>query len=174
MSVYELYVQSDIDDLTTNEDLSFNTFNGEVLSVNWKKLRFLDADQDEKKGQVRMYLPGVYAVNKIVKDIILSVTDKNDLEFLEIEYNHDKLWIMHVLKVVDAIDLEKSDVVKVSSGKITHFKTYSFIQDKIEEEYIFKVPQIKTRVFVTERFKDLVEKNNIFDFLFKKVWDSEK
>ena len=55
------------------------------------------------------------------------------------------------------------------------FKKYVFLPNVIENVSIFKISDEKIRyAFVSDEFKQTVEKNNLLGFKFKLVWDSEQ
>lgn len=59
--------------------------------------------------------------------------------------------------------------------RIMTFKKYAFLPDVIENVSIFKISNEKTRyAFVSDEFKQTVEKNNLSGFQFKLVWNSEQ
>lgn len=82
---------------------------------------------------------------------------------------------INVITVLDAIDYEKSIYKTYRDGKrIMAFKKYVFLPTVIENVSMFKILDEKTRyAFVSDEFKQTVEKNNLLGFKFKLVWDSE-
>ena len=57
--------------------------------------------------------------------------------------------------------------------ELWHLKSM-FLPTVIEDVSMFKILDEKTRyAFVSDEFKQTVEKNNLLGFKFKLVWDSE-
>lgn len=101
---------------------------------------------------------------------------KNEIEVLPLIFEEREYFGINVIKVLDAIDYEKSIYKTFRDGKrIMAFKKYFFIPDKIKNVSIFKITDEKTRyAFVSDEFKTIVENNKLTGFKFKLVWDSEE
>ena len=99
-----------------------------------------------------------------------------NVEILPLEFNEKEYLGNNIITVLDAIDYEKSIYKTYRDGKrIMAFKKYAFLPDVIENVSIFKISDEKTRyAFVSDEFKQTVEKNNLSGFQFKLVWDSEQ
>ena len=55
------------------------------------------------------------------------------------------------------------------------FKKYSFIPNAVDGVPLFKITDEKVRyAFVSDAFKETVEKNKLTGFVFRLVWDSDK
>jgi hypothetical protein len=63
-------------------------------------------------------------------------------ELLPLACNEEPLYIWHPLSVVDAIDLEASDVWRLDSGKIIRINDPVFFPDKLQGVEAFKIPQL--------------------------------
>ncbi len=50
---------------------------------------------------------------------------------------------------------------------------YAFFGDKLSGATIFKIPQSRARVFVTNAFRKIVIDNELLGFEFVNVWESE-
>jgi hypothetical protein len=62
------------------------------------------------------------------------------------------------------------------TGLRVGFEKYSFYQEKVEDEHIFRIyldDRIQSKVFVTDQFKETVESNHLTGFKFIEVWNSE-
>lgn len=78
-----------------------------------------------------------------------------------------RLFAINVIKVVDCLDLNKSDIRYASSNKnrILHFKSYVFDENKANEAIkvpIFKVPQAPNEIFVTKDFIEQIISNKLY------------
>lgn len=99
-----------------------------------------------------------------------------DVEILPLDFEEKNYFGINVITVLEAIDYEKSIYKMFRDGKrIMAFKKYAFIANVLQGVSIFKIIDEKTKyAFITDEFKEVVEKNNLSGFKFKLVWDSEK
>lgn len=100
----------------------------------------------------------------------------NSVEVLELEFQEEYYGI-NVTTVLDVVDYSKSQYRMFSDGKrIMAFQKYAFKEcDELKNNHIFKiVEEPRRRAFVSEKFKETVEENNLTGFKFKLVWDSEQ
>ncbi|KYN78011.1 hypothetical protein A0J52_01630 [Clostridium sporogenes] len=99
---------------------------------------------------------------------------ENNAEILPISYDKGEYFIINVTNVKDCIDNEKAEVKRFkSSGKIMRFIKYAFEFEVIKNEHIFKIPELKGRVFVSEEFRQRVMDKDLKGFKFELVWDSQ-
>ena len=78
----------------------------------------------------------------------------------------------NVTRVVDALDVERSDVRRFkSSGRIRDIERFEFRPELLGGLSIFKLPEIPDmRIFVTERFVQRVQQAGLAGFLFQLAW----
>ena len=80
------------------------------------------------------------------------------VEFLPIMFNEAEYWLVNVSNVLDCIDYEKAKVKRFSSGRVMLFERYSFIEEKVTGEDIFKICELPIMYpFVSDRFKEQIE-----------------
>lgn len=92
-----------------------------------------------------------------------------DVQFLYmLTVKKTKLYAINITRVVDCLDLEKSDVRYYSHIEhekvIRRINKYMFDYEKLANQknlLIFKIPQTFSEVFVTSKFVDIVESNNL-------------
>jgi hypothetical protein len=93
----------------------------------------------------------------------ISIINQNDKRFL-MEY-----YVANILDLVDALDLSQSDysVYEAKGKKITAIRKYALNKNKLEGKNIFKLVGDEIPIFVSEKFKNIVEANGITgcDFL---------
>ncbi|MDB5056270.1 MAG: hypothetical protein JWM44_4320 [Bacilli bacterium] len=127
-----------------------------------------------KKSNTPYFTSGIPVFNdkaiQVLHDFI-----KGKVEILPLVYNEDKLYALNIINVLDCIDYMKAEVKKSRSGTITGFIKYAFKMDNVENEYIFKIPELlSTKIFVTDAFRNKVIENGLKGFKFIEVWDSEE
>lgn len=115
---------------------------------------------------------GLYLVSERAKNSLESMLAES-VEFIPVK-NEKKLYLLNILCVADALDLNNIKA-KFYEGKITYIKKFSFVKEKLPRVPIFKVMcegRIYTgAVFVTEDFKENVDKNELIGFRFEEVGD---
>lgn len=108
---------------------------------------------------------------------ILRPLIQNSVEELELQFQEAEYYGINVIAVLNVIDYSKSKYRMYSDGKrIMAFQKYAFRSCKeLLNNNIFKIIDEPTRrAFVSDIFKQTVEKNNLSGFKFKLVWDSER
>lgn len=151
------------------------SFDGRSHLSQWKPLQV--KRMEPEKGLDLSDAPGftLPVFSRRALDCLAPLINKN-AEVLPLDFNEKEYSAINVITVLDAIDYEKSIYKTYRDGKrIMAFKKYAFLPDVIENVSIFKISDEKTRyVFVSDEFKQTVEKNNLSGFKFKPVWDSEQ
>lgn len=81
----------------------------------------------------------------------------------------DKYYIANVFEIVDAIDLDNSDysVIDLDGEKVYSIRKYAIIENTVKQFHLFKILGDEIPLFVSEKFKELVETYEITgcDFL---------
>ena len=100
-------------------------------------------------------------------------------EFMEIR-NSDrkykgKYFLLLLKDRIDCLDKDKSDARwNTSSGQAIDMYKYEFIKEKINKDLnIFRIPQRRIDIFVTEKFIQRAIENDLKNFMFKPVWSSD-
>ena len=149
----------------------YRMFDGTSLKSGWKKLkvRRMEPEKQLELGDAPGFVTPIFN-EKALK--ILSPLIDDQVEYLPLDLDGIEYYAVNVLAVVDAVDYEKSKIVKFSSGRIMCFEEYSFIRDKIQGINIFKIPDEREGdAFVSETFKNAVEDNQLRGFKLECVWE---
>ena len=153
------------------EDYRKVDFKGKSLEEKWKPLEMKKIDDIEMKDALDLsFQVPVVSKNaaKLLRDDLTG-----DVEFLEMNVENNKYYAMNIVNVIDALDEEKSVFDTLPGGIRFFFEKYAFLKDKIKNQKIFKIKEEKrSKVFVTEEFKNKVEKENLKGFDFIKVWEN--
>lgn len=100
------------------------------------------------------------------------------VEFIPAIYEDTTYYIINILSIADAIDYERAEFRKLSTGVVVGMEKYSFHEEKLKGLNIFVTTLYgkiqTTKVYVTSEFKETVEKNKLLGFKFIEVWDSQK
>lgn len=148
---------------------------------NWNKNITLFYDS-EKGNILTDYLENVlgwFVVSTKLKNIIEEL-DKNAVQFLPINIESlngdNKLngyYVANILQVIDAVNWELSDYreayVKKKNITIKYVRKYVFNREAIKDAHIFKIPNKVTPIFVSQRFRNVIENNKITKCQFREI-----
>jgi hypothetical protein len=97
-----------------------------------------------------------------------------DAELLPLLCAEVELVLLNPLQVVDALDLERSSLVRFpSSGRVMTVKSHVFRADRLSGLSVFRVPDLlRTAVFVTEPVVDAVREAKLEGVAFRLLWES--
>ncbi len=115
---------------------------------------------------------GLYLVNEKAKNSLACMLEES-VEFIPMK-SEKKLYLLNILCVADALDLNNIEADSYK-GKVTYIRKFSFIKEKIPKAPIFRVMCEKSiytgAAFVTEAFKENVDRNGLMGFRFEEVGD---
>jgi hypothetical protein len=101
---------------------------------------------------------------------VLHATLNASGELLSVKCEGDEYVALNVTVLVDALDMESSDIVRFDSGKILDVKAYVLDGSRLTSAEIFKLPDSPLMdVFVSDEFIRKVEMASLTGFLFKQV-----
>ena len=151
------------------------SFDGRRHLEQWEPLKVerMEPEKNLELGDAPGFTIPVFSKRAI--ECLLSLINEN-IELLPLDFEEKEFYGINVTTVLDAIDYEKSVYKTFRDGKrIMSFKKYVFKSDKIKDVPIFKIIDEPTRwAFVSDKFKQTVEENNLEGFDFELVWDSEE
>jgi hypothetical protein len=77
----------------------------------------------------------------------------------------------NVTRVVNALDVERSEVKRFAEGGIMRIIRHEFRPDRLADEVVFKLPDVrKSAVYVTDEFVERVKNADLTGFQFPPVW----
>ncbi len=83
------------------------------------------------------------------------------------------MFAYQVTHVVDALDEDRCELTRFTTGRIMGVQRFAFFVDRIERAAIFKVPQLRADMFVTDVFAERVRRFALTGFVLKEVWSHE-
>jgi hypothetical protein len=100
---------------------------------------------------------------------------QSEAELLPLWCDTASLWLLNVLNVVDAFDVERSDyAVFPNTKRIFHVRKYAFIADRLEGVGVFRAPQLLTySVYLTDQVVEAVEHSGLKGARFRPIWQSD-
>lgn len=112
----------------------------------------------------------LFLLNERAKNILEPVLSEY-VEFLPVIYKQP-LYLMHVLCVADALDLDNI-IANTYAGKIGYIKKFAFKEERIPPFPVFRIlceGRLYTGViFVKDEFKKIIEENGLTGFSFEEV-----
>lgn len=151
--------------------------NGEPRRDSWISPEFELVDQDEGLTLNAVDAPWLGSHALIFKPVaVLALRSVFEAygEFLPLACTSSKLWVFNPTRVLQALDLLSSEVVRFSRGRIMHVTRYAFIPEQIAECDIFKIPDLRVSpTFVSEKIVNLFREHALSGLSFTQVWESE-
>lgn len=101
---------------------------------------------------------------------ILYLYIKDHTQIFKIQHQDGLLYVINVTDVIDCLDYNQSDIKYFSSSnRVMRVIKYVFINSKLKNAIIFKLPEFPSSIYVTEEFKKVVEDNQIKGFKFEEL-----
>ena len=93
-------------------------------------------------------------------------------ELLPLSCESEELWVFNITNVVDALIEEASDLERFSTGRIMMINRHVFDPVAIGDSEMFRIPQLlRSPIFVTQSFVDLVDTTGLKGTPFGLVWE---
>jgi hypothetical protein len=95
--------------------------------------------------------------------------------WIELEYDEAPYWLFFVTHIVDALNEEKSEILRFSDGKrVMRIASYAFKPEAVANQFLFTLPQQPGGDrLVTDAFIDLVRQHRLTGFWFQRLWCSD-
>lgn len=91
---------------------------------------------------------------------------KVGIELLPIDTDAGKYYALNVLKFVDCLDKKESKYEVTKGGLIIKYSLLDFIEDKIGDNKIFKIPEMPYQILITQDFAYQVEEEDLKGLFF--------
>ncbi|WP_336784642.1 imm11 family protein [Paenibacillus sp. MMO-177] len=177
MKVWELDSGSKVQITTKDFEADFNVFfDSQFLGSPVEKWKEIEMHIYKGKGVAcdsLSFVSGKLIWSKKAIDL-LQPAIYGRAEVLPLQLEDFPVAAVNVTNIVDAINHEQSVEKTLSSGTFIGYESYAFHPERLQGEFIFKIPQqLSTKVFVTDAFKSLVESHRLKGFVFHEVFSSE-
>lgn len=94
-------------------------------------------------------------------------------ELLPLACADAELQIFNATSVVDALDLDRSEVVRFADGELMTVALHVFRPDAVDDVHVFKVPQLpRGPVFFSDELVGLAERADLIGVGFRLLWES--
>lgn len=150
----------------------YSRIDGSLLADKWDPCYVMDYRKG-KYTDFPYFCSGLLVFSKPTYDKIGSYI-QDQVEYLPLIHAEMEFIAVNVTNLIDCVDKERSVAKRLSSGGLLGYKKVVFIAEKIPADtMIFRLPESVLRIFVTDRFIELVKKHRLKGFQFTEVWDSE-
>jgi hypothetical protein len=103
----------------------------------------------------------------VLNDILLG-----NGEILPLSCSEGEYYAFNVTTFIDALDESNSEVERFKcDGRIMQINKYVFLGDGLGGATIFKIPESRMNIFVTDIFRKKVIDNGLTGFKFVNVWE---
>ena len=147
---------------------------GKPIGAGWTPVRMKLLEQDEhghrwKKAEMpwmgeHLLVLKPRAVSNL-RDICLQAG-----ELLPLSCDSAELLAWNVTTVVDALDETQSSLERFPSGRIMSVNKYQFKSRLVQGLVAFRVPQIRTSIFLGPEFFEKAKEAGLTGTCFKEVW----
>jgi hypothetical protein len=155
----------------------FGALDGTPRLVGWNPLPvFLKQPEDDPVLLGHADLPPAASGSSLVfsqraRDV-LEETVGPDAEFLPLDCEQEPLWLLNVVRVVDALNSAKSSVVTEPSGP--WLRQAVFRESALRGVRVFRLPPpLGDETYLSRRVVRLIEEQQLNGLDFTTVWDSE-
>lgn len=102
-------------------------------------------------------------------DALLDLLIENG-EILPLDSPVEKYFAYNATRRLDALDEERSSLVRFDTGRIMDVRAYEFFPEKVGTTAIFRLRQLRGRTFVTDAFANRIEDAGLTGFDLQQVW----
>ena len=104
-------------------------------------------------------------------NVLKGILQENG-EILPLSCAEGEYYAFNLTTSIDALDESKSEVKRfANSSRIMRILKYAFLGDRLIGATIFKIPQSRATIFVTDAFLRVVIANNLLGFEFVNLWE---
>lgn len=143
------------------------------VKTDWRPLEVEYSVDEYEKNELIGDFPGLYYYPALSEKGIetLSPLIASQTEFLPLKCNGVAYYIVHIINVVTCLDHAQSEIVYHRKKNIPiGVEKYFFDCEQLREQHIFRLQEDRlVNVFVSDKFKSLVEEHNLKGFVFEKI-----
>jgi hypothetical protein len=122
-----------------------DTFDGTPMSASWRPLRVKVLLDKDHKGRLPSDFPSldgtIPVFSKRGVEALRDLLEPNG-EILPIDCAQGTYFAFNVTRVVDALDVERSELELFDDGEIMNVARYELKAEKLNDAAIFKLPQV--------------------------------
>ncbi|GAA4737608.1 imm11 family protein [Flavisolibacter ginsenosidimutans] len=142
----------------------------------WRPLYMFRGEPKKHPDFFEIDATSVIAISQKAVDRLKQFLEK-DIELLPLETDAGRYYVLNVMNIVDCLNKNESVYTSTNNGLIAAYTSLEFIQEKIADNVIFKIPELPYHTFITDEIQDRCEtekvKGLMFDPELNLVWDIE-
>lgn len=145
------------------------------IGAAWKPLRVEWIEEDVSTGKPKGDFPtlGTTPVfSQRAVDALLDLLLENG-EILPLDIEGESYFAYNATRTLDALDEHRSKIVPFTTGGILDVTRYVFLPEKVSQSAIFRLPQLRGRVFVSDVFANRIQSAGLTGFELVEVWSSQ-
>lgn len=179
MNIYQLWSDHTYRAFETKDKHGYKSFVFDGVPVeNWTDVELYPSKHRTETGKPIGDVYPVTAGTAIINEKTFKVLEPHITDCVQIlsaTIKSKKVYVLNFTTVIDCLDRDASKVIFFSnSDRIMEIEEFAFHKELLTNAFAFKIPEeIQSPPFVTEEFKELIEKNNIKGFKFVPVWKDE-
>lgn len=164
---------------STLDSMTWKACNGKSLEEELPfSIKYYD---DYPKKKLLDYLPGCYGltVSEKLMDLCIDL-EPNNLEIYPTELlgkkkRKKKYFFLNIINNIDAFDWDNSEYkVYANTKTLSRVEKLILNDSSIGNRNIFRVSSLESLIFVSEKFKELIEESSISGIGFKEISDYTK
>ncbi len=136
----------------------------------WKPIT-VKIDPRHKKGDFPSLCPFLVFSSRARK--VLQPLIGNYVEFLPLKLEGDleQYAIIKIKQRTDCLDYSRAEVKRFShSGRVMRVLKFAFKKGSLNNKNFFNIPEETAGIFVSDKFKNCVEDNNLEGLIFREVY----
>ncbi len=161
-----------------NNDYELLIFDGKPRAISWSPIRMYRLKFIDGQFQQPCDFPGGSGGSCLIMTEAARKRIGSHLkqygEFLPLSCDEGDFWAFHVTHFVDALDENKSDVLRSSEDPkvVLMVHKHVFRPERLTADWMFKLPQSRGRgpFYVTDPFVNLIRASGLTGLDFKRVW----
>ena len=136
-----------------------------TVSENWRPLFMLRGEPLKHPDFFSIDDTGVIAISQLAVDNLQEFFN-DAVELLPLETDIGKYYAMNVLNYVDCLNNTESKYEATKGGFIVNYSLLEFDEEKLGENYIFKIPEMPYQIFITDDIQEQCETENLNGLFF--------
>jgi hypothetical protein len=154
-------------------------FNGTPLANEWRPLAVEAVEEEVNDGRPASDCPHLFAALPVFSGRAVAALRpllEEYGEILSLDSRDGSFFIFNVLNLIDALDEQASAIVRFPDGKRgLEIQRFVFRQSQLAGVDVFKLPQQPLgRVFVSDKFVEMVRNAGLVGFTFEWHWASDQ
>lgn len=162
------------DDVDGHDRLRIDTFDSVASTWSPVEMKLVGEDEGQKFQPADFPWPGDHALvmRKSAAEVVAPLVE-GQAELLPLSCPGADLFLLHVTECREALDEDRSDIVRFSSGRIMTIRSYAFDASALAGVRCFKIPQMPTgSIFLSGEVVVAIASAGLKGFGAEMVWES--